>query len=185
MSTAPTGRYDGVIERTADGGVIRFERRLAYPIEEVWHAITDPERLGDWWLPFDADITVDLRVGGEIVMAGRGDGAPTMQCTILRVEAPNLLEYTHGDPGSFMRWELEEIAEGCLLRVAHFVTDVASAVDRCFLVGLQTSLDRFEPALASRPVDWDWDAFAEAQAHYSTLGFAPPVDDAPTKEEQA
>ena len=28
---------------------------LAYPIREVWDAITSPERLADWWLPFAAD----------------------------------------------------------------------------------------------------------------------------------
>ena len=61
--------YDGTMERTADGGVIRFERHLAYPIRDVWDAITNPARLADWWLPFDADITVDLREGGEMVMA--------------------------------------------------------------------------------------------------------------------
>ena len=27
-----TTRYDGVLERTADGGVIRFERHLAYDV---------------------------------------------------------------------------------------------------------------------------------------------------------
>ena len=41
--------------------------------------------------------------------------------------------------------------------------------------GLDTSLARLEPCLAGHPVEWDWDAFAEAQAHYATLGFAPPV----------
>ncbi|MEZ5230514.1 MAG: SRPBCC domain-containing protein [Acidimicrobiales bacterium] len=67
MTDDLTTRYDGVLERTADGGVIRFERHLAYDVADVWDAITAPERLADWWLPFDADITVDLRVGGEIV----------------------------------------------------------------------------------------------------------------------
>ena len=58
---------DGTLERTPDGGVIRFERHLPYPVEAVWDAITNPERLADWWLPFDADITIDLREGGEMV----------------------------------------------------------------------------------------------------------------------
>ena len=40
---------------------------LPYPIRDVWDAITNPARLADWWLPFDADITVDLREGGEMV----------------------------------------------------------------------------------------------------------------------
>lgn len=177
MSHQPASR-DGTMERTAEGGVIRFERRLPYPIREVWDAITNPERLADWWLPFDADVSVDLREGGELVFAGRGDDAPTITCAIRRVEAPMLLEHTHVDEGSLMRWELEPVEGGCVLRVSHFVTDPGRAVDGCYLVGLHTSLERLEPCLAGRPVGWDWDAFAATQARYAAVGLAPPVDPA-------
>ncbi len=165
---------DGVIERTADGGVIRFERQLPYPIRDVWSAITDPERLGDWWLPFDADITVDLREGGQMVFVGRGLDEPiTMTMTILRVEAPMLLEHTHADPDSLMRWELEPTDTGCTLRLSHFVTDADVAIENCYVVGLHHSLARLEPLLAGRPIAWDWDEFAAAQARYAEIGFAP------------
>ncbi len=174
MSEIPAS-FDGALERTADGGVIRFERHLPYPIREVWDAITDPARLADWWLPFDADITVDLRAGGEMVFAGRGEEAMTMTFTILRVEPPMLLEHTHVDDSS-LRWELEPVATGCVLRLSHFVTDTARAIDNCYVVGLHASLARLEPCLAGRPVAWDWDGFAAAQAHYASIGLAPPVD---------
>jgi uncharacterized protein YndB with AHSA1/START domain len=168
-----TSLYDGTVERTADGGVIRFERRLDYAIRDVWDAITTPARLAEWWLPFDADITVDLREGGQMVMAGKGEDAPSITCEILRVEPPMLLEHTHADPGSVMRWELEPTDTGCVLRLSHFVPDAAGAIDKCFVVGLHASLSRLVPCLEGKPVEWDWDAFAEAQAHYATLGFAP------------
>lgn len=168
--------YDGVIERTADGGVIRFERHLPYPVRDVWSAITDPERLADWWLPFDADITVDLREGGELRFVGRGDDAPEIVCTILRVEAPMLLEHTHVDPSSRMRWELEATDAGCTLRLSHHVTDVDGAIDRCYVVGLHASLARLEPALAGHPIPWDWDTFAVSQSAYARLGFASEVE---------
>jgi uncharacterized protein YndB with AHSA1/START domain len=171
-----TTRYDGRLERTADGGVIRFERHLAYDVRDVWDAITSPARLADWWLPFEADVTVDLREGGELVFAGAPDGEPvTMTCTILRLEPPVLLEHTHVAPGSTMRWELEPADRGCILRLSHRVPDVQEAVDGCYLVGLQTSLDRLEPCLAGRPVPWNWDEFGSAQAHYADLGLAAPV----------
>ena len=173
MGDLPTTRYDGTMERTADGGVIRFERHLAYPIRDVWDAITNPSRLADWWLPFDADITVDLREGGQMVMAATGDEPMTITCTILRVEPPMLLEHTHVDPGSYMRWELEPVETGCVLRLSHFVTDTAAAIDNCYVVGLHASLARLVPCLAGRPTAWDWDGFAEAQAHYATIGIAP------------
>jgi uncharacterized protein YndB with AHSA1/START domain len=174
MRQVPTS-YDGTLERTADGGVIRFERHLPYSIGDVWNAITDPARLADWWLPFDADITVDLREGGEMVFAGRDEASGAMTFTILRVEPPKLLEHTHVD-ASYLRWELEPVETGCVLRLSHFVTDPASAIDNCYVVGLHASLARLEPCLAGRPVAWDWDGFAEAQAHYASVGLAPPVD---------
>ena len=170
--------YDGTMERTADGGVIRFERHLAHPIRDVWDAITNPDRLAEWWLPFDADISVDLREGGEMVMKASGDEPVEIRCTILRVEPPMLLEHTHVDPGSLMRWELEAADGGCVLRLSHFVTDVEDAMGKGFVVGLHTSLGRLVPCLEGRPVAWDWDGFATSQAAYAELGLAR-TEDAP------
>ncbi|MFT3855175.1 MAG: hypothetical protein QM733_20940 [Ilumatobacteraceae bacterium] len=65
---------------------------------------------------------------------------------------------------------------GCVLRLSHFVTDPGAAIDNCYVVGLHTSLSRLEPNLAGHPVAWDWDGFAATQAHYATIGLAPPVD---------
>jgi uncharacterized protein YndB with AHSA1/START domain len=175
MSDLRSPPYDGTVERTADGGIIRFERRLAYPIRDVWDAITNPARLAEWWLPFEADITVDLREGGEMVMAATGGEPITITCTILRVEPPMLLEHTHAEPGSRMRWELEPVETGCVLRLSHYVPDAGAAIDSCFVVGLHTSLSRLEPCLAGHPTPWDWDGFAAAQAQYASLGLAPPV----------
>lgn len=175
MTDARIASRQGTLERTADGGVIRFRRHLAFPVAEVWSAVTDPARLADWWLPFDADITVDLRVGGDLVFAGRGADAFTLRCTILRLEPPTLLEHTHGDSGSTMLWRLTEVDGGCELRVDHHVPDVAEAVEGCWAVGLHTSLARLEPLLAGRPVPWDWSAFAASQAGYAAVGLAPAV----------
>jgi uncharacterized protein YndB with AHSA1/START domain len=166
---------DGTLERIAGGGVIRFERHLPYPIDDVWDAITTPERLADWWLPFDADITIDLREGGRLVIAGRGDEAMTMTLTIQRVEPPTLLVHTHVDAGSSLRWELESVDTGCVLRLSHFVTDPDAAIENCYVVGMHTSLARLAPSLGGVRGASDWDArFAEALAHYAEIGLAPP-----------
>src|SRR5262245_61386712 len=176
MSDLRASQYDGTMERTADGGVIRFERHLAHAVRDVWDAITDPERLAEWWLPFDADITVDLREGGEMTMVGTGEEEVAITGTMLRVEPPVLLEPPHADPGSRMRWELEPVDDGCVLRLSHFVTDPDTARDSCCVVGLHASLARLEPCLAGEPVPWDWEAFAESQAAYAEMGFAPAPD---------
>lgn len=164
--------YDGTVERTADGGVIRFERPLPYDISQVWDAITSPERLAEWWMPMAADISVDLREGGEMRFEVTGDEPFTMQLRVTRVEPPMLLEHTHVDEGSFIRWELEPASTGCVLRLSHFVRDVPGAVERCYVVGLHTSLSRLAPSIEGSPVPWDWAAFAESQAQYARLGLA-------------
>jgi uncharacterized protein YndB with AHSA1/START domain len=174
--TDTSASYDGTLERTADGGVIRFQRHLPYPVAAVWDAITNPERLADWWLPFEADITVDLREGGDIVFTSRDGQPPPMTATILRVDAPVLFEHTHVVPGSTLRWDIEAVDSGCVLRLTQRVSDVAAAIDGRWVVGLHTSLSRLEPCLAGSPVAWDWDAFAEAQAHYAAAGLAPSPD---------
>jgi uncharacterized protein YndB with AHSA1/START domain len=174
MTETPTSTRDGVLERSAEGGVIRFERRLPYTIEQVWDAITNPARLADWWLPFDADVTVELCEGGQITFTGREEPV-TMTCTILRLEPPVLLEHTHADAGSRIRWQLESGPGGCILRLSHFVPDPAVAIDNCYVVGLHTSLDRLEPCLGGHPVAWDWDGFAATQARYARFGLAPAV----------
>jgi uncharacterized protein YndB with AHSA1/START domain len=170
-----TSLYDGTIERTPDGGVIRFERHLPFPIRDVWAAVTEPSRLAEWWLPFDADVTIDLREGGDMVFAAVGGEPPPMTFTVLRVEPPMLLEHTHADPGSHLRWELEAVDTGCVLRLSHFVPDPDTAIGNCYVVGLHTSLSRLEPCLAGTPTAWDWDEFAASQSAYAGLGFAPPV----------
>ena len=177
MSERSNQARDGVIERTDAGGVIRFERHLPYAIRDVWNAITEPEQLSQWWLPFDADISIDLREGGQMVFEGRDPDQPvTMTMTVLRVEAPMLLEHTHVDPDSLVRWELESTDTGCTLRISHYVTDADAAIENCYVVGLHTSLGRLEPLLAGSPIAWDWDEFAETQGRYAEIGFAPELE---------
>jgi len=176
MNNSPTQSHDGTLERTPDGGVIRFVRHLPYDIADVWDAITNPAQLGEWWLPFDAEITVDLRQGGEIVFAADGDEPIRIVCTITAVEPPTLLEHTHVDENSLMRWELEPTESGSVLRLSHFVTDIETAITRCYVVGLHTSLSRLEPCLAGRPASWDWADFGESQSRYASVGLAAPVE---------
>jgi len=127
---------DGALERTADGGLIRFERNLPYPVAAVWDAITNPVRLADWWLPFEADITVDLRDGGEMVFTARSGEPPPMAATVKRVEAPVLFEHTHFAPGTTLLWQLDAVDTGCTLRLTQHVSDVAEAIDGCWIAAL-------------------------------------------------
>jgi uncharacterized protein YndB with AHSA1/START domain len=49
--------------RSADGaGVVRIEERYDTGIDDLWSAVTEPERLARWW----GQVKGDLRPGGEI-----------------------------------------------------------------------------------------------------------------------
>jgi hypothetical protein len=69
---------------------------------------------------------------------------------------------------------LEPVDRGCVLQLSHFVTDTARSIDNCYVVDLHPSLARLEPCLAGRPAAWDWDVFAQAHAHYASMGVARP-----------
>jgi uncharacterized protein YndB with AHSA1/START domain len=49
--------------RSADGaGVVRIEDRYDTDVDDLWSAVTQPERLARWW----GRVSGDLRPGGEI-----------------------------------------------------------------------------------------------------------------------
>jgi uncharacterized protein YndB with AHSA1/START domain len=59
-NTPGSGRLLGSL-RAADGlGVVRIEDRYATPIDDLWAALTDPDRLARWY----GHVEGDLRPGG-------------------------------------------------------------------------------------------------------------------------
>ena len=80
-----SGRLAGTDART-----VRLSRTYDAPIDDVWDALTNPERIGRWFLP----ISGDYRVGGRYQFEGNAGG------TILSCERPERLRATweFGDP---------------------------------------------------------------------------------------
>jgi uncharacterized protein YndB with AHSA1/START domain len=66
-----------------------MRRRYEAPVEDVWDAITDPERISRWFLK----PTGDLRAGGTFKLEGNASGE------ILRCEPPHLLTVSWSYPG--------------------------------------------------------------------------------------
>ena len=67
-----------------DGRSVRLERDYDAPIEEVWDAVTNPDRIGRWFLP----ISGDYRIGGRYQLEGNAGGQ------ILECDRPNHLKVT-------------------------------------------------------------------------------------------
>ena len=74
------------------GHAIRLRRDYDAPIDDVWDALTDPERIGRWFLP----ISGDYRLGGRYQFEGNAGGE------IQACERPNRLKVTwvFGEPTS-------------------------------------------------------------------------------------
>ena len=53
-----------------EGRTVRLRRTYDAPIEDVWDALTNPERISRWFLP----ISGDYRVGGRYQFEGNAGG---------------------------------------------------------------------------------------------------------------
>jgi uncharacterized protein YndB with AHSA1/START domain len=75
-----------------NGKTVVLEREYDAPIEEVWDAITMPERISRWFLP----ISGDYRIGGRYQLEGNAGGE------IVACERPSRLKVTwfFGEPTS-------------------------------------------------------------------------------------
>jgi len=171
---------DGTLEEADGQYVLRFERDFPYPIERVWDALTRPEQIAQWWLPFDAEIELELEPGGRYVMRWIEPDPGTMSWTVLRVELLRAFVHTHEEPESVVRWVLQPSAvqhsavqtnaDGCRLTLTQTGKSGSQAVERHYLSGLHMSLERLELALEGRPSPWLWSRFEEHRARYVAKG---------------
>jgi uncharacterized protein YndB with AHSA1/START domain len=121
--------------------VLRMERWLKHPPEKVWKAMTEPDRLADW---FPGKVELDLRAGGALSFELDDD---TDKGTITDLDPPRLIAYTWGT--DHLRWELHPDGEGTRLVLMHTFDDRAGAAS--FGAGWHTCIVALELALDGRP----------------------------------
>jgi len=93
--------------------VARFTRIYGAPIEDVWDACTNPERLRRWYVP----VSGDLRLGGAFEQAGMGSG------TIETCEPPQRLRLRLGGGADEIELRLSAVDEGTTtLELEHATT---------------------------------------------------------------
>ena len=145
------------MERAVDGTTISLTRTYDAPVEDVWDACTNPERIPRWFLP----VSGDLRPGGRFRSVGAESGEPMVDGEVLEVEPGRRLVQTWRflyDPElkaeGFTRvtYELEE-AEGGLtkLTATHDLEGAPKTAEHVaggwsyILSGLKTLLETGEP----------------------------------------
>src|SRR3954449_825161 len=88
--------------RTLEAGEARsltIARVYDTPLEDLWDACTNPERIRRWFLP----VSGDLEPGGRYALEGNASG------TIERCEAPDMLDLT---------WEMRDQVSWVELRLS-------------------------------------------------------------------
>jgi len=129
----------------AGGRVLEFKRRLNAPPQAVWAALTEPEKVRQWY----ATIT-DYPVQGQPMQLHFENSNTVVGTTVTRLTRPSVLEYTwdsqapNASPvslvGSVVRFELTPHDAGTLLALDHiFPTDSVSIAD--VMGGWQIHLD--------------------------------------------
>jgi uncharacterized protein YndB with AHSA1/START domain len=147
---------DGRLTVDGDQAVLTFERRLPFPVDVVWAAITDPHERGQWFGP----TTMDAREGGHVEMVATGpplpDDVKRMTGRILVWDPPHVFEHEWRQPiveDGVVRYELRPDGGHTLLRFTHRGLGVRNASG--FLGGTHAFLDRLEAFLAGHHLpDW-------------------------------
>lgn len=119
--------------------VIEKEIQIAASVERIFAALSEPAQRTQWWgVKGKFEVThmeSDLRTGGAWRMSGLSmrDVTFCIQGTYLTVDPPRVLEFTwlkDGEaPETVVRFELEEISDGTLVRLTHSGFNTAEARD--------------------------------------------------------
>ena len=124
---------------------LRFERRLAHPVDKVWAAVTDPAQLRHW---FPAELMIEPRAGGRVTFTFPDEYAPPSQGEVRELDPPRRFAFTWDQ--DVLEFELEPAGEdACILRFSHLLTET----DRGAMVaaGWHVCLGELEKLLAGEP----------------------------------
>jgi uncharacterized protein YndB with AHSA1/START domain len=89
------------VSRTGEDVSVLLKRSYGASVEDVWDALTDPERMRRWLMP----ITGELKIGGSFPLEGNAGGE------ILECEPPSRFKVTFGGPTSLLEVRLTAGAE--------------------------------------------------------------------------
>lgn len=162
----------GTVVRGPDGrDELVFRRTYPDPVDEVWAAVTDPDRCARWFGRW----TGDARPGGTVALTitseEDGGGAPET-VRIVDCVPPRRLQVTLDGPDGSPPWELtvelsphgDGTGAGTVLEFHQLLADGFSPADTG--PGWHWYLDRLGAVLAGGPLP-DWEAHLAATAgHY-------------------
>jgi uncharacterized protein YndB with AHSA1/START domain len=113
---------------------MQVEREIVFPEppDEVWAALTEPERLEEW---FATEVELDARPGGAGVFRW-GDGEER-RATVREASEDERLVLDWDDDGGEVVLELEEVEGGTRLRIVESTPEFGTALELRALACLQ------------------------------------------------
>jgi uncharacterized protein YndB with AHSA1/START domain len=114
-----------MVARQVRGDPVEIERDIVFPASpaEVWEALTEPERLEEW---FASEVSLDARPGGKGVFRW-GDG-DERRAVVRELEPEERLVLDWEDDGQVVL-ELEEVDGGTRLHVVETSPDWSTALE--------------------------------------------------------
>jgi uncharacterized protein YndB with AHSA1/START domain len=109
---------------------MQVEREIVFPESpaEVWEALTEPERLEEW---FATEVEFDARPGGSAVFRWANGEEPSgeeRRATVREAVEEERLVLDWEDDGGEVVLELEEVDGGTRLRVVESTPEFATAL---------------------------------------------------------
>lgn len=151
----------GVIRRMPDDRrAVRFERDYDTTVEDLWSALTEPDRLARWLDP----VTGDLRVGGRVLVHFDDGDA---QFDVVTCEPPSRLvvHWQHEDRHSAVRAEVGVAGSGgSRLVLDHTLLSAPSAAG--YAAGWHWHLDALGAVLRGEQPE-PWSTFDALYADYA------------------
>ena len=148
--------------RHGDVVVAALSSTLDSRLDEVWDALTAPERLAQWLAPG----VIELRQGGRAQLAFADSGI-VIDSTGAAVDPQRLLEYSWSGPGEPLRpvrWDLEAI--GVRTRLDLTLTLPAGEDAARATAGWAAHLEMLAAVLAGAALRFPFPRFQAARAAY-------------------
>jgi uncharacterized protein YndB with AHSA1/START domain len=143
---------DGTLERHGDHQLIRFERRLAHPVERVWRALTEPDEIAAWL----ALAELELTEGGRVVLTWQNTdtegNTAVARGTVSALDPPRVIEFDTDIHGR-LRWELEPDGDGTALTFTA-EAQLPEEYETEVIAGWHIHHDHLEHVLDGGTIDW-------------------------------
>ncbi|MDM7832004.1 SRPBCC family protein [Cellulomonas edaphi] len=156
----------GVLSTSPGGTSVTFERRYATSADDLWAAVTEPERIARWLGPVYGDLEVggryELRMGDDVPGADENATGEVLECDPPRSFAVSWL--FPAELVTRVEVSVRPDGAGAILVLVHRELEVAAA--RGYLAGWHASLDQLEDHVADAPVRSWQDAFEAVLPHY-------------------